>query len=189
MADARRPTVALPETRHLDVLANLLGIWLHASANGELDDPVVPWWRAADPKSFGHERTFETDLRDPADVRHRLRELAELVARRVREKGMGGRTVTLKVRFPDFVTPTRSLTLPVPVDDGREIARAAVFLLERVPFRGRPVRLLGVSLSNVEPGCPGNQRSLLEDTARRRRLLGVMDRIRDRWGERTIGPA
>jgi DNA polymerase-4 len=101
---------------------------------------------------------------------------------------MSGRTVTIKVRFPDFRTPTRSLTLPRPVDDGREIARAAGFLLARVPFRGRPVRLLGVSLSNVEKGSPGLQESFLEDARRRRRLLGVVDRIRDQWGDATIGP-
>ena len=169
----------------------VLGVWLHASANGELDDPVVPWWQAQDPKSFGHERTLEHDLHDRRDrprVVHLLRELAEKVGRRVREKGMGGRTVTLKVRFRDFTTPTRSLTLPVAVDDGREIGDAAVFLLGRISFRGRPIRLLGVSLSKVEKGSMGGQQSLLVDAGRRRRLLGVMDRIRDKWGEGTIGP-
>ena len=167
----------------------VLGLWLHASANGELDDAVVPWWEAEDPKSFGHERTLETLLRDPREIRHHLRELSEKVARRAREKGMSGRTVTLKVRFPDFRTPTRSLTLPLATDDGREISGVAALLLGRIPFRGRPVRLLGVSLSKVEKGCCGAQESFLEDRRRTRRLLGVLDAIRDRWGDQTIGPA
>jgi DNA polymerase-4 len=115
-----------------------------------------------------------------------LRSLSARVARRARAKGKSGRTVTLKARFPDFETPLRSLTLPEPIDDGREIARVAVFLLDRIPFRGRPVRLLGVSLSGLETGNGGAQACILEDRGRRRRLLGAVDRIRDRWGDAVI---
>ncbi len=180
--------LAIADPRRLQERLGVLGLWLHASANGELESPVTPWWKETPPKSFGHERTLESSLTHRSQMEHLLRELAEKVARRAREKGMSGRTVTVKVRFPDFRTPTRSLTLPLAVDDGREIARTGVFLLDRIPFRGRPVRLLGISLSKIEKGSPGEQESFLEDSRRRRRLIGVMDRIRDRWGEATIGP-
>lgn len=167
----------------------ILGLWLQASAWGTLDDPVIPYWSAPGAKSFGHEWTLPRNVTDRREMSRILHKLSEKVARRVRAKRVCGRTVTLKVRFPDFETLLRSLTLPRPVDDGREIARTAEFLLGRIPFRGRPVRLLGVSLSGVEKGCPGDQESFLEDVGRRRRLLETVDRIRDRWGDEVIGVA
>jgi DNA polymerase-4 len=164
----------------------VLGLWLHASARGELDDPVVPYYQAHAAKSFGHEWTLPENLHDVREMKRVIRELAARVARRVRKKNCSGRTVTLKVRFPDFETPLRSLTLPAPIDDGKEIARAATILFDRIPFRGRPVRLLGVSLSGIESGRPGRQESFLEDRQKRIRLLGIVDRIQDRWGEDVI---
>jgi DNA polymerase-4 len=164
----------------------VLGLWLHASAAGELDDPVTPYTEAPEAKSCGHEWTLAENVADPREIRRLLRILADKVARRLRHKERSGRTVTLRVRFPDFETPTRSLTLPLAIDDGREIARAGVFLIERIPFRGRPVRLLGISVSNIEAGSSAAQESLLENMRRRRLLLHTVDRIRDRWGERVI---
>jgi DNA polymerase-4 len=164
----------------------VFGLWIHASARGELDDPVVPYWKAPEAKSFGHETTLAENVSDPRVMRRVIRGLAGRVARRVRKKGKSGRTVTLKVRFPDFETTLRSLTLPEPIDDGGEIARAAAFLMERVPFRGRSARLLGVSLSGIAPGHAGAQEHSFEDRGRRRRLLGAVDRIRDRWGDAVI---
>ncbi len=178
--------LALADPGSLHERFGVFGLWLHASARGELDDPVVPYYEAAAAKSFGHETTLAENVGDPGTMRRILRGLASRVARRARKKQSCGRTVTLKARFPDFETPLRSLTLPLPVDDGREIARCALVLLERIPFRGRPVRLLGVSLSGIEAGGPGNQESFWEDVRRRRRLLGVVDRIQDRWGEGVI---
>lgn len=164
----------------------VFGLWLHASARGELDDPVIPYYEASAAKSFGHESTLPENLQDPREMRRVIRRLSARVARRVRNKCRCGRTVTLKVRFPDFETPLRSLTLPQAIDDGREIARAAMFLLDRIPFRGRPARLLGVSLSGLEEGSPSTQESFLDDVERRRRLLGVVDRIQNRWGDSVI---
>lgn len=164
----------------------VFGLWIYACARGELDDPVIPYWAAPAAKSFGHECTLAENVGDAREMRRVIRKLAARIARRVRAKDRSGRTVTLKVRFPDFETPMRSLTLPEPIDDGREIARAASFLLDRVPLRGRPVRLLGVSLSGIEEGNAGPQESFLENRGRRRRLIGAVDRIRDRWGDALI---
>jgi DNA polymerase-4 len=164
----------------------IFGLWLHASASGDLDDPLIPYYEAPEAKSFGHENTLSQNIDDPREMRRMIRNLSARVARRVRRKECSGRTVTIKVRFPDFETPLRSLTLPAPIDDGREISRAACFLLDRIPFRGRPVRLLGVSLSGIEPGRPGNQESFIEDRRKRLQLLRILDRIQDRWGEDVI---
>ena len=164
----------------------VVGTWLHANARGELDDPVVPFYDYPGAKSFGHENTLMRNVSDWREIVRLLHRLAERVARRVRAKEVCGRTITVKVRFPDFETPLRSLTLPVAVDDSREIARAAVFLLDRIPFRDRPVRLLGVSLSQILKGTPDAQNSFLEDVGRRRRLIRVVDRIQDRWGDEII---
>ncbi len=178
--------LARADPARLHQIFGVLGLWLHASARGELDDPVIPYTEAPDAKSFGHEWTLPENVADPLEIRRLLRILADKVARRLRQKDRSGRTVTLKVRFPDFETPTRSLTLPIAIDDGCEIARAGAFLLERIPFRGRSVRLLGISVSNVERGSSAAQESLLENRGRRRKLLRTVDRIRDRWGERVI---
>lgn len=164
----------------------VFGLWIQASARGELDDRVVPYYESTPAKSYGHETTLFENVSDAREVRRIVRNLSAKVARRVRKKKCAGRTITLKVRFPDFETPIRSLTLPLAVDDGREIARSATFLLERIPFRGRTVRLLGVSLSGIEAGDPGSQEAIWEDQARRRRLLQIVDRIQDRWGEEVV---
>lgn len=178
--------LARADPAQLQRVFGVLGLWLHASAAGELDDPVTPYTEAPEAKSFGHEWTLAENVANPREIRRLLRILADKVARRLRQKERSGRTVTLKIRFPDFETPTRSLTLPLAIDDGREIARAGVFLIERIPFRGRPVRLLGISVSNVEAGSSAAQESLLENKRKRRLLLRTVDRIRDRWGERVI---
>ena len=144
-------------------------------------------------KSIGHEETFAHDLHDPADLDRELVRLCDAVASRLRERHIGARTLTLKVRFAGFETITRSTTGAEPVDTGPSIVAALRPLLDRIdPTRG--VRLLGVSTSNF--GEPVQQLSLL-DAGRRvgvaasstRRAAGTVDEIRDRFGAMAIGPA
>jgi DNA polymerase IV len=114
--------------------------------------------------------------------------MADGVASRLRRAGVAGRTVTLKVRFGDFRTITRSTTLPSPVDDAPIVARAADELLAAVdPSPG--VRLLGVGVSNLTSGAA---RQLSFDEIEGRDwsdASGAVDRIRDRFGDQAIGPA
>ena len=100
-------------------------------------------------KSLGTENTYGRDLERRAEMEEELRRMAAEVAAALERRDIAGRTVTVKVRYPDFVTVTRSQTLPAPTADAVTVARLAVELLERTDAGPRPVRLLGVTVSNL----------------------------------------
>jgi DNA polymerase-4 len=102
-------------------------------------------------KSVSQERTFAQDLRDARALQKRLWALSKGVARRLRRAEMAAGTVSIKLRYADFTTLTRQMSLSVPTDDERMIYRAARVLLRRTWERGRPVRLLGVGGENLSP--------------------------------------
>ena len=149
-------------------------------ACGEDDRPVVA---PGQPKSVGHENTFRSDLVDRESMVRELLDQAERVARRVRGLGLAGRCVTLKVRFADFTTVTRSQTLPGPTDHAPLVHRQAVELLSRTEAARRPVRLLGISLSQLEEAQSGQQ-SLFgrEQRGRQRSLDAALDTLWSRFG-------
>ncbi len=131
----------------LEVLREAVGsqaLWLRQLAIG-LDDRRVEPSRA--PKSSGSERTFARDLTDLEDIRVRVTRMAEDAAAWLEEERLFARTVTLKARYGDFTTITRSVTL-APTRDRQAIVSAAALLLERTEAGTRPVRLLGVSVTN-----------------------------------------
>ncbi len=119
---------------------------LRALARGEDPREVVADEEA---KSVGAEETFEKDLMGREALLPHLLEQAERVARRLREVGKKGRTVTLKVKYADFELVTRRCTLPSATDDGHVLFRAARAQLERADLR-RPVRLTGVSAGGFQ---------------------------------------
>lgn len=138
----------LPRSTLVAALGPALGGHLHDLARGRDDHPVVPHREA---KSVGHEETYSRDLVERAELRREAVRLADAVAARLRHGGLAARTVTVKVRFSDFATITRSRTLPGPVDTALEVAGAAHTLLEAVdPTPG--VRLLGISASTLSAG-------------------------------------
>jgi DNA polymerase-4 len=132
-----------------DSLVRLLGTAqgsaLHDLAWGRDDRAVVP---DRPLKSVGHEETFAVDDRDPESLHRQAVRMADAVGARMREAGVVGRTVTIKVRFADFSTITRSQTLSGATCSGVAIARVATALLETVEVH-RGVRLLGVSASGL----------------------------------------
>ena len=124
------------------------GRWLHEAANGVDDRPVVTH---SEPVSMSRETTFDRDLhavRDRAELTRIFTQLAEQVAVDLQRKGYAGRTIGIKLRFEDFKTVTRDLTLPEPVADGSDIRRAAGECLKRVDLT-RSLRLLGVRASSL----------------------------------------
>jgi DNA polymerase-4 len=121
-----------------------LADWLTRLAHG-LDDRRVVSERT--PKSSGSENTFATDLTDLAEMRHEVAEMARDAAAWLIRREMFARTVTLKLRYSDFTTITRSHT-DMPTQNGDLIERRAVGLLDRTEAASRAVRLLGVSVHN-----------------------------------------
>jgi len=161
------------------------GDHLRRLARGEDDRPVVPDGQA---KSIGHEQTFETDLDDAEHVRSVMLAQAESVGRRARRHGLRGRTVTVKIRFGDFETITRSRTLPAATDATDAIWAAARDLFDAWANAGyRPVRLAGVTLGNLE-GDAGRQLDLFPDaeTQRRAAIDRATDVITERFGMSAI---
>ncbi len=169
------------------VLVKRLGKWgalLSELAQGRDDRPVEPF---APPKSMGAEETFARDTRDAEGLRRTLLAQAERVARELRTEGYTGRTVTLKLRFADFHTLTRSLTGEA-TQDSLEIFRRAFGLLERVPL-GQPVRLIGLSVSGLGRGGPAQLSLFSGASSRRERVARAADRLARRFGDRALFPA
>lgn len=124
------------------------GHWLWHAAQGLDDRPVVTH---SEPVSMSRETTFDRDLhavRDRAELSAIFTGLCEQVARDLQRKGYAGRTIGIKLRFDDFRTVTRDLTLPHPVDDPVAIRRAAGQCLKRVDL-SRRLRLLGVRAGSL----------------------------------------
>jgi DNA polymerase-4 len=158
-------------------------------------------------KSISHEETYATDRFDPDELRTEAVRMADAVAARLRRHGSVARTVTIKVRFGDFRTITRSATPPEAVATGPAVARVAKDLLARVDV-GPGVRLLGVGVSNlVAPaaGGAGVQLSLLDEadggdgdgdggastpaSAAWAAATDAVDRARERYGADAVVPA
>jgi DNA polymerase-4 len=102
-------------------------------------------------KSVSQERTFARDLRDARSLRRQLWRLSQGVAEHLQRAELAAGTVAIKLRYADFKTLTRQMTLAVPTDDERVIYRTALVLLKRTWDRGKPVRLLGVAGQNLAP--------------------------------------
>ena len=120
------------------------GARLHRLSMGIDDDPVTP---EREPKQLSSETTFTTDLYDAGEMRSALKQLAEGLSGRLRRRGLSGRVLTLKVRYPGFETVTRSQTRPLPEDRGAPLLRRSCELLERTDAGRRGVRLLGLGVS------------------------------------------
>jgi DNA polymerase-4 len=177
---------------------------LAALARGEDDRSVEPTREA---KSYGEENTFERDVLERVQVSETLTSHAFAAAARLRRDGVAGRTVTVKWKLgrarglrtsrstgaesePNYPLHTRSRTLPEATADGRVIRRVALGLWDAARV-DEPVRLLGISVSQLEP-LEAKQLSLFARTEQKLLSRGdalgpVLDRIRARFGEHAIG--
>ena len=134
---------ARPRSWLVQQFGKAYGAWLHDAAWGRDDRPVVT---ESEPVSMSRETTFERDLhaRDDREALARVfTALCEQVAADLQRKGYSGRTIGIKLRYADFKTATRDMTLELPVADAVAIRRAAGQCLKRVPLTQR-LRLLGV---------------------------------------------
>jgi len=148
-----------------------------------LDDRPVDTFHET--KSVSQEVTFVRDISDGVALHHTLRELCDQVGRRLRESNLAGTTVKLKLRWPDFTTLSRQMTLDQPTDIDDEIQAAALKLFEAEWRPGKAVRLLGVGVSGLGP--PARQLSLLDSTPEKnRKLLDAVDKLRDKYGDGVV---
>ncbi len=149
------------------------------------DRPVVPDREA---KSISNETTFAEDICDVDSLRAWLVTLVEQVSRRLRNQDRTGRTVELKIRFSDFKSVTRSLTLGSPTNITNELLEAGLELLcHRLPRNHPPVRLIGFGVNNLEQ--TGIMQMQLFDESEReqqRSLDKVSDEIAKKFGKHAL---
>ncbi len=155
------------------------GELLHRSASGIDDRKVEPPGAA---KSISRETTFGKDTRDRSWLKATLRYLSERVGSELRQQGKQARCVTLKLRYADFTTITRSHTLSQPAHTDQAIFDTGTKLLKKELTQGKqPVRLIGIGVSNLAE--PGRQLEMLDTSAQRLEQLNkAIDRIRQKYG-------
>lgn len=174
------------------------GIWIHDLAHG-IDPRRVTARR--EEKSHGMERTFAEDISDREELRNLLFTFCEDVAFYLRDKGLRGKTITLKARFSDFKTVTRTKTLEFPTNIGNRIYAVARELLGRV--EPRPLRLLGIQIAKLEDvrqpiqgtlfngsmADPSSRKHFLETSEKLARVTPSLDKLRKKFGRGTVVPA
>lgn len=166
-------------------LVNLFGengrdLWHHA--NGMDDRPIVTEYET---KSVSQENTFNIDVRDQKTLEKTLRGQSHEVARQLRKNDLAGKTVKIKIRWPDFTTLTRQTTMPASTNNADEIYRAAVKLMNAVRKPNQPVRLIGVGVSGI--GAPARQLSLWDaGSEKSRKLQEAVDALQEKYGKDVI---
>ncbi|MBT8212977.1 MAG: DNA polymerase IV [Acidimicrobiia bacterium] len=165
-------------------LGDGLGQHLRALASG-VDPRTVDAGRHG-AKSISVEQTYSVDLVGRDEIERALVDLTDRLARRLHRANAAGRTVTLKVRFGDFTTVTRSTTEQVPVHHPGQLRTLATALLEKTES-GRRVRLLGIGVSGISAESEPLQMEL--DSAARDAAADAANEVRDRFGDDAVRPA
>jgi DNA polymerase-4 len=136
-------------------------------------------------KSVSNETTFAKDISDQQDLYETLHWLSESVGRRLRKHNLRGSTVKLKLRWEDFTTLTRQVTLSSPTNDDGEIYASVKSLFNKTWKNGKPVRLLGVGVSQFSK--PVRQLGLWDMPKQQdENLMKAVDHLRERYGSQTI---
>ena len=172
------------------------GLWIHDLAHG-IDSRRVTSRRVE--KSHGMERTFSEDISDRDELASMLLNFCEEVAFTLRDKGLRGRTITLKARFSDYKTITRTKTLEFATNLGPRIYTVAKSLLENVA--PRPLRLLGVTVSKLDDvrqpiqgaffngAAEDGRQQWIETSDKLASATASLDKLRRKFGRGTVLPA
>lgn len=180
--------------RSLDELATRFGSMgerFHRLCRGQDDRPVVPDREA---KSIGHEETFDENIPDPELLRSILSAQVEHVARRLRRHGLGSRSLSLKIRLPDFTTQSRSTTFDDATDLTSELSSAAINLLNgwlnsraaRAGGQFTAVRLLGVHLGGLGPTAATTRLFVPQSDRKQAAVDKACDAIATKFGAAAI---
>lgn len=147
-------------------------------------------------KSVSQEITFSRDVRDDAVLQKTIREMSAEVGKQLRKSSLAGKTIKLKIRWPDFTTLTRQTTLDNPTDQDDEIERTALALMKSVRKPNQAVRLIGVGVTGL--GQPIRQLGLWDtseahrraavrmDSEKERKLQEVIDMLQEKYGNHII---
>ncbi len=167
-----------------------VGDEIYWHANG-IDHSIILAHTADDIKSIGREKTLPDDITDIEKAKIILLELADDVGMTVRKQGKEGRTVQISLKYSDFRHVTRQMTIPA-TSVTREIYRAGCSLLEQNWSAGRPVRLIGISVSGFHEHTFSDQLSLFDQrqvnirSDKNKQIDKAMDKIRDKYGSEKI---
>jgi len=146
------------------------------------DRPVVT---EHETKSISQEITYSRDVRDDAVLQKTLHEMSAEVGKQLRQNNLAGKTIKLKLRWPDFTTLTRQTTLTNPTDQDDEIERVALELLKAVRKPYQAVRLIGVGVTGL--GQPLRQLGLWDvDSEKERKLQEAVDELHEKYGRNVI---
>jgi DNA polymerase-4 len=136
-------------------------------------------------KSVSNETTYPRDVKDVETLYETLHWLSESVGRRLRKKNLRGNTVKLKLRWHDFTTMTRQVTLPDSTNDDNEIYLWVKDLFNKTWKEGKPIRLLGVGVTHFSE--PKKQLSLWDNQKKNgNKLLSAVDSLKERYGRDAI---
>lgn len=165
----------------------VMGAWMKDAANGIDHHEVNPHQEAN--KSIGHTTTLPADLTNSEDINRVLLNLSDQTSRRLRHQGLVAGTVQITIRKPDMSTITRSYTMNTPTHNMEEIHKQALRLFAQHWRYGDPVRLLGVTLQNLQPlQSSAIQLDLFNyaEDPKKEALTKVMDKLRDKFGESAV---
>ncbi len=167
---------------------------LYNFARGIDERPVVPYFEKEEVKSVGHRHTISKDVSTAAEIKQYLLKLSEMVARRLRAKNLEGKTISLWYRAAfnqAYFQETGSKfygegmqSTVLYTNDGMEIFNAGWKSFRKI-WTDEPIRMIGISVSNLKPATPATL-SLLDDVKRREVITRALDNINNRYGEFTL---
>jgi len=162
----------------------IIGKRLKEMGQGIENSPVIQFGEEDDVKSVGHSRTLERDIDDPGEIRRFLLQLSEMVGSRARRYGVSGKTIHLYLRYADFFSSWgKQTTLKNYINQSDDIYKAAISILSTVELE-QPVRLLGVSLSNLKHQA--EQLPLFAEDRRKLEATRAMDAVNQRFGDMVV---
>ncbi len=171
-----------PEIERRDFLGDHAEYWRRRALGEDVSGDLLEERE----RSIGAEETFDRDLSDGEEVAAALASLAETACFRLRRRGLVASTMSLKIRYEDFETISAAHTFPEPTDGYDEIRRAAVAALERRWKKSRRLRLLGVRLTGLEEKNAGWLPLGLANREREERAFAAVDRIKEKFGEKSL---
>ena len=179
--------LAVMDSGLLEHIFGKAGVQMHELANG-IDARAVESVREA--KSFGRETTFPTDISDQYTLETVLFTLADDVCHSLRSHHVKGRTVSIKIRYPDFKSITRAITLEQYTSSFEPVYNTVKQLMEKHYTDGTPVRLIGVTVSNLKQETEIiEQQDLFADQKTVKKvdaLNKVLDNLNDKYGSEIV---